>query len=1169
MENNDELQVPLNIPFREPYQRSIELDYFMCTETQMDPSCRYVYPSVTLDYNSTLASEWKMYTKLIELAEIEASGAEIVSIDTADVEMTDDVIIEESGEMHVPDVLEKSEFIFVEDYWVDDRPLLAVDYLPFFSGCRGFDSHIYFYYLTETVWTEIEDFVNYGKCDLVEPEKTIFIDPWAPQVQVAIADACEVEIQCFYEENFREAAANTRWFEVEGEILFHVTQEAEGPEKLFEASILANDQSEPQVNLGAYTSSVATQESIPVSFGPEEGIEVAKGVIPTEIAIDISYYQTSPTDKRMIQIEGTYSEYVNAKKHDGTYLLTITTSALGWFDLLNFFAFPEIFYIALFLALGMISVAIIAAFWAVNRIFTTLKDPPRFKFTPYLKIMTQGPVQGIFLSMLPFFLAQVGVRQVMTSITFFTQFPINIDDFGREIDSDVVKMATDGRIALAFLTIACYMMSCTSQILVPSVDDSDEDDMDQKNKAMVKPEQWKRSHFIIANILINITNLALMEFSYTDTYGIFFFTVFLLMKVFHLLLEMNAEAFLGDVMLVTPISVGLAMTSGLVTIAADDFTDFTMGYYLELIISSLEFVYLDAFLAKVTKIVPMLRTNLFRRLRRRNNTAKITPDASVQDDSVVEDLMGYLTAYGTSTASTYMSPFFIYFYWDYNDQLQLSFLFGFRKKDLLIYLLFGLVILPFQVVMDIFFFNIQELFHGWKVYEYMKYARYRYLNRTARWKGLERSYDESIDYTLRTVDQLCFSSQFYFVLGLGGAGSFLFVLSLSMMLRAQYNMFEDILFGLVVGTFLTLSVITKKIAMFIADIIGLWKISKAQMDDGMVAEEDLPDDYIGGLDRADTDKGWHGRGELQGRLHHRGPLHGRVPPQVPRAQPAVAAGPPRGACSRRAPPSSFRAAGRRDAHPRVSLERRRGQRRGRPRDAFVGRRCGLVGLGAVGSCSCGATKSLQARARRRASRNAPLGLSDTFGQRTPTARRGAPPAALTPGGRRRCIKGWLAATKAVRAQRENKQAQMLSDTEDEEANRRAWGTPRLSPTAEALLRDWLERARSRVGRMKGSDDSSSDGDFGPVRITPQSSLILRQWLAAVRARRGGRNPLDSSSDSDDADDAKLQHERPRESEPSERASRAVVAPRVKTQDGGRRRFTRRRRQWTRTQTAAT
>jgi hypothetical protein len=48
----------------------------------------------------------------------------------------------------------------------------------------------------------------------------------------------------------------------------------------------------------------------------------------------------------------------------------------------------------------------------------------------------------------------------------------------------------------------------------------------------------------------------------------------------------------------------------------------------------------------------------------------------------------------------------------------------------------------------------------------MKYARYRYVNRTARWKGLEKVYDESIDYSLRTVDQMCFSSQFYFILGL-------------------------------------------------------------------------------------------------------------------------------------------------------------------------------------------------------------------------------------------------------------------------------------------------------------------------------------------------------------------------------------------------------------------
>ena len=119
------------------------------------------------------------------------------------------------------------------------------------------------------------------------------------------------------------------------------------------------------------------------------------------------------------------------------------------------------------------------------------------------------------------------------------------------------------------------------------------------------------------NVLINITNIALMEFSFTDTYGMYFFVVFLLMKVFHILLEMQAEAFLGEVMLLTPISVGLSLTAGLVTIAADDFTDFTMGYYLELIIGLIEFVYLDAFIAYMSKLVPALRRRISLRLRLR------------------------------------------------------------------------------------------------------------------------------------------------------------------------------------------------------------------------------------------------------------------------------------------------------------------------------------------------------------------------------------------------------------------------------------------------------------------------------------------------------------------------------------------------------------------------
>ena len=237
----------------------------------------------------------------------------------------------------------------------------------------------------------------------------------------------------------------------------------------------------------------------------------------------------------------------------------------------------------------------------------------------------------------------------------------------------MVAQATAGRMALAFLTVSCYLMTCAAEILVPNIPEMDTiREADEESGAT---RGLGASHYIVMNVLINITNIALMEFSFTDTYGMYFFIVFLLMKVFHILLEMQTEAFLGEVMLLTPISVGLQLTAGLVTIAADDFTDFTMGYYLELIIGLIEFIYLDAFIAYMSKLVPSIRRKISLRLRlrrQRNLKQQLVGDKINEEDSIVEDLMGFLTAYGTATASLYMTPFMIYFYWAFNDQLQLS-----------------------------------------------------------------------------------------------------------------------------------------------------------------------------------------------------------------------------------------------------------------------------------------------------------------------------------------------------------------------------------------------------------------------------------------------------------------------------------------------------------------
>ena len=63
-----------------------------------------------------------------------------------------------------------------------------------------------------------------------------------------------------------------------------------------------------------------------------------------------------------------------------------------------------------------------------------------------------------------------------------------------------------------------------------------------------------------------------------------------------------------------------------------------------------------------------------------------------------------------------------------------------------------------------FTLSVLELFHGWKIYDYLIYTRYRFLQRETRWKGLEDSLDECIDESVRTLDQMCFSSQYYMMM---------------------------------------------------------------------------------------------------------------------------------------------------------------------------------------------------------------------------------------------------------------------------------------------------------------------------------------------------------------------------------------------------------------------
>merc|ERR1711871_903783 len=114
-----------------------------------------------------------------------------------------------------------------------------------------------------------------------------------------------------------------------------------------------------------------------------------------------------------------------------------------------------------------------------------------------------------------------------------------------------------------------------------------------------------------------------------------------------------------------------------------------------------------------------------------------------------------------------------------------------KLNQIIYYIIFAAFVIPFVFVCDAFLMNAQELIHGWKIHDYLAYQRYRFSVREHRWMMRNRVVDESISEGYQTVDLLCFSSQYYFLMALLSYGILQITLAITAILRLEYVPFAD------------------------------------------------------------------------------------------------------------------------------------------------------------------------------------------------------------------------------------------------------------------------------------------------------------------------------------------------------------------------------------------
>jgi hypothetical protein len=366
-----------------------------------------------------------------------------------------------------------------------------------------------------------------------------------------------------------------------------------------------------------------------------------------------------------------------------------------------------------------------------------------------------------------------------------------------------------------------------------------------------RPVDWRKRNFFLSTFMVTIILLFCVEFSFWGGFGdVYLPWAFFGFRVIGVYMETFIDIQLQELLLAVPLVTCISLIQGLVSLGSDDFFQFLIAYCLDVAMLVFERVYLDFMIEESTvlikksigfvvktlkKLVPkyMTKKGLTEDEQDLLDAQKREIEGIAVDDGgadSVEPILIHITAVTSDTCLVFYFPYVIYLLMQYRAQIWLPGEYGIRQNDMVIYLWFQVMVIPFQSVTDIFIYSANELFWGWKIYEYLVYSRYRFLQRETRWKGLEDSMDECIEEPLRTVDQMCFSSQFYLMITIHTNGMLYCIFGFVIMLRApapstngNYIMFGDYaMFPLILWIAFAYFLISY-CCMKICKIFSLWK----------------------------------------------------------------------------------------------------------------------------------------------------------------------------------------------------------------------------------------------------------------------------------------------------------------------------------------------------------
>ena len=198
-------------------------------------------------------------------------------------------------------------------------------------------------------------------------------------------------------------------------------------------------------------------------------------------------------------------------------------------------------------------------------------------------------------------------------------------------------------------------------------------------------------------------------------------------------------------------------------------------------------------------------------------------DFHVDSDKVLESYYNY----SVQTIGLLYYPFFLIVIWLFYTETVISTMWGIRYKDFLYYFLFSVIIIPFQIVVDILCFNIMAYYEDTDYNPALKKWDGEFRDRKNYWAGKD-DLNFNLESKLRLLAKLAFSSQYYFVATFGMSGILFTLLGIMTILLSEYNPWHDTLVFLpVIWNWILLETI-EKLTIKAREKLRIWETSGAK-----------------------------------------------------------------------------------------------------------------------------------------------------------------------------------------------------------------------------------------------------------------------------------------------------------------------------------------------------